>query len=103
MAASITITTAATLDWSRYGVFQFLLTNGQGAVTFTFTNATVGQRIAIMVKQASSTTATTITYPSGTIQGGTASNTQAMTNTNDVVDVLHVTCISPGVYRATFN
>ena len=26
--ASITVTSAATLDWSRYGTFQYLCTNG---------------------------------------------------------------------------
>ena len=102
--ASITVTSAATLDWSRYGVFQYLCTNGSGALAFTFTNVTVGQSILIAVKQASTTTATTVTFPAGTVVAGTASTaTQALTNTNDVIDVLRVTCISPGIYRALFN
>ena len=77
VAASVTVTTAATLDWSRYGVFQYLLTNGQAALALTFTNASVGQRIAIVIKQASSTTATTVTLPTGSIVGATAAATQA--------------------------
>lgn len=103
VAASVTVTSTATLDWSRYGIFQFLCTNGSGALALTFTNASVGQRIAIVIKQASSATATTVTYPTGTIAAATASNTQALTNTNSVIDILHVTCTAPGVFIATFN
>ncbi|MGZ3392569.1 MAG: hypothetical protein ACXWPK_00280, partial [Isosphaeraceae bacterium] len=103
VADSITVTSTATLDWSRYGVFQFLCTNGSGALALTFVNAAVGQRIAVVVKQASSTTATTVTYPSGTIAAATASNTQALTATNNAIDILHVTCTAPGVFVATFN
>ena len=103
VAASVTVTTAATLDWSRYGVFQYLCTNGQNAIAFTFSNASVGQSIFIYVKQASTTTATTVTFPTTTVVSGTTAATKALTNTNDVIDAFRVTCISPGVYRATFN
>ena len=103
VAASVTITTAATLDWSRYGVFQYLLTNGQGAVTLTFTNPSVGQTIYILIKEASTKTNTTVTFPTGTIVAGTASNTKALTQTNSAIDVLAVTCSAPGVYCAKFN
>jgi hypothetical protein len=101
--ASITVTSAATLDWSRYGTFQYLCTNGSGALALTFVNATVGQRIAIVIKQASTSTATTVTLSSGTIVAGTAGATQALTNTNSVIDIIHVTCTSPGVFIASFN
>jgi len=103
VAASITVTSTATLDWSRYGVFQFLCTNGSGALALTFVNASVGQRIAIVIKQASTHTATTVTYSTGTIAAGTAAATQALTQTDNAIDILHVTCTAPGVYIATFN
>ena len=103
VAASITVTSAATLDWSRYGIFQYLCTNGSAALALTFVNAAVGQRIAIVIKQASSSTATTVTLSSGTIVAGTAGATQSLTNTNSVIDMIHVTCTSPGVFIATFN
>lgn len=103
VAASITITTAATLDWSRYGVFQYLLTNGSGTVALTFVNASVGQRIGIALKQASTHTNTTVTLSTGTIVGGTAGATQALTQTDNAIDFIHVTCTAPGVYLATFN
>ena len=103
VAASVTVTSTATLDWSRYGVFQYLLTNGQAALALTFTNASVGQRIAIVIKQASSTTATTVTLPTGSIVGATAAATQLLTATNSAIDVIHVTCTAPGVFIATFN
>ena len=103
VAASITVTSAATLDWSRYGVFQYLCTNGSGALALTFVNASVGQRIAIVIKQASTHTATTVTYSTGTIAAGTAGATQALTRTNNAIDIIHVTCTAPGVFIATFN
>jgi hypothetical protein len=103
VAASVTVTSAATLDWSRYGVFQYLCTNGSAALALTFSNATVGQRIGIVIKQASTSTATTVTLPTGAIVAGTTAATQALTNTNSVVDIIHVTCTAPGVYIASFN
>ena len=103
VAASITVTSTATLDWSRYGVFQFLCTNGSGALAFTFTNVTVGQTILAVIKQASTSTATTLTLPTGSIVAGTAVATQALTNTNSVIDVVQITCTAPGVYIAFFN
>ena len=74
-----------------------------GALALTFVNATVGQRIAIVIKQASTSTATTVTLSTGTIVAGTAGATQALTNTNSVIDIIHVTCTAPGVYIASFN
>jgi len=103
VAASITITTAATLDWSRYGVFQYLLTNGSNAVALTFVNVAVGQTIVIALTQASSSTATTLTLPTGSIVAGTAAATQSLTHTNSAIDVVQVTCTAPGVYVAIFN
>ena len=72
-------------------------------LALTFVNATVGQRIAIVIKQASTSTATTVTLSTGTIVAGTAGATQALTNTNSVIDIIHVTCTAPGVYIASFN
>ena len=101
--ASITVTTAATLDWSRYGIFQYLCTNGQAALALTFVNATVGQRIAIVIKQASTHTNTTVTLSTGTVVAGTTGATQALTQTDSAIDIIHVTCTSPGVFIASFN
>lgn len=101
--ASITVTSAATLDWSRFGTFQYLCTNGEAALALTFVNASVGQQIAIVIKQASTSTATTVTLSTGTIVAGTAAATQALTNTNSVIDMFRVTCTSPGVFIASFN
>jgi hypothetical protein len=103
VAASITVTTAATLDWSRYGLFQYLLTNGQNALALTFVNASVGQSILIALTQASSSTATTLTLPTGAIVAGTAAATQSLTHTNSAIDFVQVTCTAPGVYLAVFN
>jgi len=103
VAASITVTTAATLDWSRYGIFQYLLTNGQNALALTFVNASVGQSILIALTQASSSTATTLTLPTGAIVAGTAAATQSLTHTNSAIDFVQVTCTAPGVYLAVFN
>ena len=103
VAAQITITSTATLDWSRYGVFQYLLTNGSGAVTLTFVNVSVGQTIYILFQEASTKTNTTVTFPTGTIVGGTAAATKGLTQTNSAIDCLAVTCTSPGVYLAKFN
>ena len=101
--ASITVTTAATLDWSCYGIFQYLCTNGQASLALTFVNATVGQRIAIVIKQASTVTSTTVTLSTGTIVAGTVAATQVLTNTNSAIDIIHVTCTAPGVFIASFN
>jgi hypothetical protein len=103
VAASVTVTSAATLDWSRYGVFQFLCTNGSAALALTFVNATVGQRIAIVIKQASTSTGTTVTMPTGTVVGAGVAATQVLTNVNSAIDIIHVTCTAPGVFIATFN
>jgi hypothetical protein len=103
VAASVTVTSAATLDWSRYGVFQYLCTNGSNALALTFVNASVGQRIAIVIKQASSHTATTVTLSTGTVVGATTAATQSLTATDSAIDIIHVTCTAPGVYIATFN
>jgi hypothetical protein len=99
VAAQITITSTATLDWSRAGIYQYLLTNGSGAVALTFVNAGVGQNITIVFTQASSSTATTVTYPTGSVVSGTAGATKALTNTNSAVNVHVVTCTAPGVYN----
>ena len=72
-------------------------------LALTFVNASVGQRIAIVIKQAATHTATTVTYSTGTIAAGTAAATQALTQTDNAIDILHVTCTAPGVYIATFN
>jgi hypothetical protein len=104
VAASITITSAATLDWSRYGIFQFLLTNGSGSVTLTMVNASVGQTILIMITQASSHTATTVTYsPSTCLAMATASDSQALTQVDSAVDCIQVTCTGPQSFVAVFN
>jgi|SRR5271166_1613191 len=97
--ASVTITSTATLDWSKNGVFQYLLTNGSGAVALTFVNVSVGQTITIVFTQAATSTATTVTYPTGTVVSGTAGATKALTNTNSAVNVHQVTCTAPGAYN----
>jgi hypothetical protein len=103
VASQVTITSAATLSWNAAGIFQYLLTNGSAAVALTFTNASVGQTIFILFQQASTTTATTVTFPTGSIVAGTAGVTKVLTNTNSAIDVIRVTCTAPGVYLATFN
>ncbi len=100
---SLTITSAATLDWSQGGIYQFLCTNGSNAVAFTFTNVTVGQTVFVAIKQASSHTATTLTLPTGSIVAGTAAATQALTATDSVIDFFQITCTASGVYIAVFN
>jgi hypothetical protein len=99
VAAQITITSAATLDWSRAGIFQYLLTNGSGAVALTFVNVAVGQNITIVFTQASSSTSTTVTYPTGSVVSGTAGATKVLTNTNSAINVHVVTCTAPGVFN----
>ena len=72
-------------------------------MALTFSNVAVGQTVLIVIKQASTSTATTVTLPTGSIVAGTAAATQALTNTNSVIDTLRVTCTAPGVYIAQFN
>jgi hypothetical protein len=103
VAAQITVTTAATVDFSRYGIFQFLLTNGS---TFapTFVNAAVGQTIFLVIQQAS-TASSGFTLPTGCILAGTAAASITLTghSTNNAIDVLRVTCTSPGAYLVTMD
>ena len=103
MAPAVTVTTAATIDWSRYGIFQFQLTNGQAALALTFVNAAVGQTIVIGIKEASTHTATTVTFPTGTVVVPGTGNTQALTATDSAFDAFYVTCVAPGVYLAAWN
>lgn len=104
VAAQVTVTTAATLDWSSYGLFQFLLTSGS---TFapTFVNVSVGQTIFMLLKQPASSTAGLLTLPTGTIVAGTAAASITLacsvSPTNSGIDVIRVTCTAPGVYIAT--
>jgi hypothetical protein len=103
VAAQITVTTTGTVDWSRYGVFQYLLTNGS---TFapTFVNASVGQTIFLLIQQASSASSA-LTLPTGTIVAGTASASITLTGhaTNNAIDCGRVTCTAPGTYLATLD
>ena len=91
------------MDWSRYGVFQYLLTNGS---TFapTFVNAAVGQTIFLLIQQASSASSG-LTLPTGTILAGTAAASITLTGhaTNNAIDCVRVTCTAPGVYLATLD
>ena len=70
VAAQVTVTTAATLDWSSYGVFQFLLTASNAFA------ADVRQRVGrpddFHAAQAARFGAGTSTLPTGTILAGTA-------------------------------
>jgi len=102
VAASVTVTTTGTVDWSTYGVFQYQLTTGD-AFAPTFTNVSVGQTIFMVLKQPASSTAATLTMPTGTIVAGTTAATISLTATNSAIDVVRVTCTSPGVYVATLN
>ena len=104
VAAQVTVTTAATCDWSRYGVFQYLLT-ANNQLTFTFTNVSVGQTIVIGLKEPSSLSAgaTSVVMPGTCVLTGTAGSFTTPTQTANVVDVLYVTCISPGVYVVSLN
>ncbi|HMF38309.1 MAG TPA: hypothetical protein VKF17_16820 [Isosphaeraceae bacterium] len=98
VAPSQTVTTAATVDWSQAGIFQYQLTTAQ-AFAPTFSNAVPGQSIIIVMKQpASSTDSTLSTSNMGTITFAGAANT--LSTTNSYVDVLFVTCISSGTYIA---
>jgi hypothetical protein len=104
VAPSVTATTAATLDWSRYGVFPVQLTTND-ACAFTFVNAAVGQTILIVATQPASSTAATVTLPAGSIvsnvNGGAATCT--VSSSNSAVNLIRVTCTSPGVYIAAVN
>jgi len=102
VVASVTVTTAATVDWSQGGIFQFLTTTND-ALALTFANATVGQTILILVKQPASSTAATVTLPTGSIVAGTAAASVTLTGTNSEIDALQVTCTAPGVYLAILN
>jgi hypothetical protein len=99
---SVTVTTAATVDWSQGGIFQYLLTTSD-ALALTFVNATVGQTIIILLKQPASSTAATVTVPTGSIVAGTAAATVTLTGTNSEIDALVVTCTAPGVYFVQIN
>jgi hypothetical protein len=103
VAAQVTVTTAANVDWSAYGIFQYLLTNGS---TFapTFVNAAVGQTIFLVIQQASSASSG-FTLPTGTILAGTAAASITLTghSTNNAIDIVRVTCTAPGVYIATMD
>jgi hypothetical protein len=103
VAAQVTVTTAGTLDWSRYGIFQFLLT-ASSAFAPTFVNVAVGQTILMLLKQPASG-AGTLTLPSGTILAGTAAATITLgcASTVNGIDVVQVTCTAPGVYIAIQN
>jgi hypothetical protein len=102
-AAQITVTTTGTLDWSRYGVFQYLLT-ASNAFAPTFVNVSVGQTIFILLKQPASG-AGTLTMPTGTIVAGTAAATITLgcASTVNGIDIIRITCTAPGVYIATQN
>ncbi len=102
VVASVTVTTAATVDWSQGGIFQFLLTTAD-ALALTFANVTVGQTILILLKQPASSTAATVTVPTGSIVAGTAAATVSLAGTNSEIDVLQVTCSAPGVYIVVVN
>jgi hypothetical protein len=104
VAASVTVTTTGTLDWSAYGVFQFLLT-ASNAFAPTFTNVSVGQTIFMLLKQPASVGYGTLTLPTGTILAGTAaaSITLGCASTASGIDCIRVTCTAPGVYIATQN
>jgi len=103
IAAQVTVTTAATLDWSQYGVFQFLLT-ASNALAPTFVNVSVGQTIFMLLKQPASG-AGTLTLPTGTILAGTAAATITLgcASTVNGIDIVRITCTAPGVYIATQN
>ena len=101
VAAQVTVATAGTLDWSQYGVFQFLLT-ASNAFAPTFVNVSVGQTIFVLLKQPGSG-AGTLTLPTGTILAGTASASITLTCNSTVngIDIIRITCTAPGVYIAT--
>ena len=103
MAPSVTVTTAArSSTGTRYGIFQYLLTTAD-ALALTFANAPVGQTIFLLLKQASSSTATTLTLPTGTIVAGTAAATASSPARTAPSTVVQVTCTAPGVYLAIVN
>jgi hypothetical protein len=111
-AVAPTVTLAAgsagtsTLDWSRFGIFPFLMcqnATGTSAFTLAFTNVTVGQTIWVITTQFSTNTACTVTYPTGCIAMHTAGTTQALSAVNSAVDCILITCISPGNFVAVWN
>jgi hypothetical protein len=102
VAASVTVTTTGTIDWSVAGIFQFQLTTAD-AFAPTFKNAMVGQVIFIALTQPASSTAATLTLPTGTTVSGTAAGTITISSTNSAIDVVRVMCTAPGVYLATLN
>jgi len=102
VASSATVTTTGTIDWSTAGIFLFQLTTAQ-AFAPTFANATVGQVIFVLLKQPASSTAATLTLPTGTIVGGSNSASITISSTNSYTDVVRVMCTSPGAYYATLN
>ena len=104
VAASATVTTAATCDWSRYGIFQYTLT-ANTQLTFTFSNVSVGQSIYIALTEPSDLSAgtTSVVMPGTTVLGATAGSFTTPTQTVSVIDILWVLCTSPGVYFVTLN
>jgi hypothetical protein len=102
VAPTVTVTTAGTVDWSVAGVFVYQLTSAQ-AFAPTFANAMVGQVIFLVLKQPASSTAATLTLPTGTITAGSNAATITISSTNSFVDVVRLICVSPGVYYATLN
>ena len=104
VAAAATVTTAATCDWSRYGVFQYTLT-ANTQLTLAFSNVSVGQSVYIALTAPAdlSAGATSVVMPGTTILGGTAGSFTTPTQTISVVDLLWVLCTSPGVYFVTLN
>ena len=111
-AVAPTVTLAAgsagtqTIDWSRYGIFPFLMcqnATGTSAFTLAFTNVSVGQTIWVATTQYSTNTACTVTYPTGSIAMHTAGTTQALSAVNSAVDLIQITCITPTTFVAVWN
>ena len=110
VAAAVTLGAGSagtyTLDWSHYGIFQFVMcqnSTGTSAFTLAFTNVTVGQTIWVQTTQYSTYTACTVTYPTGCIAMHTAGTTQALSAVNSAVDLIQITCIAPNTYVAVWN
>ena len=103
VAPSVTVTTTGTvINWNAAGFFQYQLTTGD-AFAPTFANAQVGQTIFLALKQPASSTAATLTLPTGTILAGTAAATATISSTNSAIDLVQITCTAPGVYLAVVN
>jgi hypothetical protein len=102
VAPLVTVTTTGTVDFSQAGIFQFQLTTAQ-AFAPTFANALPGQVVFLSLKQPASSTAATLTLPTGTIVGGSATATISISSTNSFVDVVRILCTAPGAYLATLN